>query len=49
MATQEFCASEPPRRMHALPVRMQMPAASAVTFGRASYTIATKPSGTLTF
>ncbi len=36
MATHERWASEPPRRMQALPVRMQMAAASAVTLGRAS-------------
>lgn len=37
-----------PRNTHALPDFRQMPAASAVTFGRASYTMATTPSGTLT-
>ena len=48
IATQLFWAMEPPRKMQALPVRMQIPAASAVTLGRASYTIATSPKGTLT-
>ena len=38
----------PPRSTAALPDFRQMPAASAVTFGRASYTTATTPSGTLT-
>ena len=36
IATHERSASEPPRKMQALPVRMQMPAASEVTLGRAS-------------
>ena len=48
MAAHDFAASEPPRSTHALPDFKQMPAASAVTFGRASYTTATTPSGTLT-
>src|SRR5438552_3746155 len=39
-------ASEPPRRMHALPDLMHSAEASAVTFGRDSYTVPTTPSGT---
>ena len=44
----ECAAKLPPRSTAALPDFRQMPAASAVTFGRASYTTATTPSGTLT-
>ena len=43
----EWAAKLPPRNTQALPDFTQMPAASAVTFGRASYTMATTPSGTL--
>ena len=44
----EAAAMLPPRSTAALPDFRQMPAASAVTFGRASYTTATTPRGTLT-
>ena len=47
-ASFERAAMLPPRSTAALPDFRQMPAASAVTLGRASYTTATTPSGTLT-
>ena len=48
IAAHERAAIDPPRKMQAFPDFRQMPAASAVTFGRASYTTATTPKGTLT-
>ena len=49
MASHDLAAIEPPRRMQALPAFRQIPAASEVTLGRASYTMATTPMGTVTF
>src|SRR6266568_7283327 len=48
-ASAERSASEPGRRIAALPLFTQSAAASTVTFGRASYTISTTPSGMRTF
>ncbi len=42
----ECSASEPPRRMQALPLLMASEAASIVTLGRLSYTMPNTPSGT---
>ena len=46
MAQLERMASEPPRRMQALPLLMQMAAASLVTLGRDSKMMPTTPRGT---
>ena len=45
----EAYAEAEPRSRVALPLFSAMPAASAVTFGRASYTMPTTPSGTRTW
>src|SRR6266540_5043438 len=48
-ASEERSASEPGRRIAAFPLFRQSAAASTVTFGRASYTMRTTPSGMRTF
>ncbi len=49
IATFEWIASEPPRKMTALPDLIQMPAESDVTLGRDSYMTPITPIGTRTW